>query len=292
MHAPIPWLIVLSALMVLILSSVRRIPEGHAYTLRRLGGHVRTVGAGLHLVLPLIERVAHKIRLLNNVVEIQTAAASGDLRGRVYFQVIDAERADPIIDEMANIVQQRIPDLAVSTCTEDDCGARNLHFKAELNRDFRGKDETTDVLSFPLLAVPLVEAPADELWQPDGDDSGDDAAAVAQWPDSADHGAAGLTDSDDDEEDATDDGSDGSDDGNDGDEDYDDGPLHLGDIAISRDAVVRQAAAAGHSVPWECAYLFAHGLLHLMGYDDSTDAGYRAMVAHQEAILTEAHITR
>jgi len=174
----------------------------------------------------------------------------------------------------------------ISVLVTDDEG---LH---ELNRDFRGKDETTDVLSFPLLAVPLVEAPADELWQPDGDDSGDDAAAVAQWPDSADHGAAGLTDSDDDEEDATDDGSDGSDDGNDGDEDYDDGPLHLGDIAISRDAVVRQAAAAGHSVPWECAYLFAHGLLHLMGYDDSTDAGYRAMVAHQEAILTEAHITR
>jgi probable rRNA maturation factor len=76
------------------------------------------------------------------------------------------------------------------------------------------------------------------------------------------------------------------------DDDDEDTPLHLGDIAISRDAVVRQAAAAGHSVAWECAYLFAHGLLHLMGYDDSTDAGYQAMVAHQEAVLTEAHITR
>jgi len=174
----------------------------------------------------------------------------------------------------------------ISVLVTDDEG---LH---ELNRDFRGKDETTDVLSFPLLAVPLVEAPADELWQPDGDDDLDDAAQGEPWPDSADHGAAGLTDSDDDEENDT---SDGSDDATDGDGDYDDedeDPLHLGDIAISRDAVVRQAAAAGHSVSWECAYLFAHGLLHLMGYDDSTDAGYRAMVAHQEAVLTEAHITR
>jgi probable rRNA maturation factor len=169
----------------------------------------------------------------------------------------------------------------ISVLVTDDEG---LH---ELNRDFRGKDETTDVLSFPLLAVPLVEAPADELWQSDGDDSGDDAAQVEQWPDSADHGAAGLTDSDEDDEIEI---SDTSDDGNDYDEDEE--PLHLGDIAISRDAVVRQAAAAGHSVAWECAYLFAHGLLHLMGYDDSTDAGYRAMVAHQEAVLTEAHITR
>ncbi len=172
----------------------------------------------------------------------------------------------------------------ISVLVTDDEG---LH---ELNRDFRGKDETTDVLSFPLLAVPLVEAPADELWQPDEDDDEDDAAQVEPWPDSADHGAASLTDSDDDEEDDTDDDDEVGTDGADEDEDED--PLHLGDIAISRDAVVRQAAAAGHSVSWECAYLFAHGLLHLMGYDDSTDAGYRAMVAHQEAVLTEAHITR
>src|SRR6185312_14780052 len=72
----------------------------------------------------------------------------------------------------------------ISVLVTDDEGLR------ELNRDFRGKDETTDVLSFPLLAVPLVEAPADELWQPDGDDGEDDAAQGEPWPDSADHGAA------------------------------------------------------------------------------------------------------
>ena len=174
----------------------------------------------------------------------------------------------------------------ISVLVTDDEG---LH---ELNRDFRGKDETTDVLSFPLLAVPLVEAPTDELWQPGEDNGDDDAAQPEQWPDSADHGAASLTDSDDDEEDALGGGSDDANDGYDDEYDEDEEPLHLGDIAISRDAVVRQAAAASHSVAWECAYLFAHGLLHLMGYDDSTDAGYRAMVAHQEAVLTDAHITR
>src|SRR5690242_5159912 len=101
----------------------------------------------------------------------------------------------------------------ISVLVTDDEG---LH---ELNRDFRGKDETTDVLSFPLLAVPLVEAPADELWQQSEDDSDGDASQAEHWPDSADHGAAGLTDSDDDEEDAI---GDGADDGNDDyDEEYD-----------------------------------------------------------------------
>ena len=132
MHAPLPWLMLLCAVAALIAMSVRRIPEGHAYTLRRVGGQLRTVGAGLHLVMPLVERVAHKIRLLNNVVDVQTSA----LNGRVYFQVLDAERADAVIDAMADMLRQRIPELAASTCTEEDSAARNLHLKTELNRDF------------------------------------------------------------------------------------------------------------------------------------------------------------
>jgi len=132
MHAPLPWLMLLCVVMALIAVSVRRIPEGHAYTLRRVGGQMRTLGAGLHLVVPLIERVAHKIRLLNNVVDVQTPA----LHGRVYFQVLDAGRADGVIDAMADMLRQRIPELAASTCTEDDLATRNLHLKAELNRDY------------------------------------------------------------------------------------------------------------------------------------------------------------
>ena len=61
--------------------------------------------------------------------------------------------------------------------------------------------------------------------------------------------------------------------------------LHLGDIAFSQSAVERQAVQAGHSSAWELAYVLAHGVLHLVGYDDLTDAGYRTMVAHQEAVV-------
>ena len=132
MHAPLPWLMLLCVVMTLIAVSIRRIPEGHAYTLRRFGGQMRTVGAGLHLVVPLIERVAHKIRLLNNVVDVHTPAVNG----RVYFQVLDAGRADGVIDAMSDLLRQRIPELAASTCIEEDLAARNLHLKAELNRDF------------------------------------------------------------------------------------------------------------------------------------------------------------
>lgn len=170
----------------------------------------------------------------------------------------------------------------ISLLVTDDEGLR------ELNRDFRGRDEATDVLSFPLLDTPLLEAPADELWQAADENAGATLAHTGEqdgaWPQPDTIEPMDLADDDGDSGDFEDD--------EDDDGDFEDDPLHLGDIAISRDAVARQAAAAGHSIAWECAYLFAHGLLHLMGYDDSTDAGYRAMVAHQEAILTEAHISR
>ena len=194
-------------------------------------------------------------------------------------QAVDLGEEDLLRVALLTLERVQIEEsVEISLLVTDDDGLR------ELNREFRGRDEATDVLSFPLLDTPLVEAPADELWQPD-EDAADDSADVGvgadgrgSWP-SSDGQRADESDEDGDD--------DGDEDGDD-----EDAPLHLGDIAISRDAVVRQAAAAGHSIAWECAYLFAHGLLHLMGYDDSTDAGYQAMVAHQEAVLTEAHITR
>lgn len=131
-------LTLLVAFGALVFVSVKRIPEGHAYTLRRVGGGMRTVGAGLHVVLPLIERVAHKINLLGNVVEVTVPAPDGQaaaLRGRVFFQVMDAQRADPVIDQIAELLRQRIPELAAQTCVEEDLIERTQHLKAELNHD-------------------------------------------------------------------------------------------------------------------------------------------------------------
>jgi regulator of protease activity HflC (stomatin/prohibitin superfamily) len=135
--SPILFVALLCGLAALALISVKRIPEGQAYTMRRLGGHVRTLEAGTHLVLPLVERVAHKIQLLGNVVEISVQPLQGGittLRGRVYFQVLDAQRADEVIDGVADLLRLRIPELAGND-TQEDLGARNLRLKAELNRD-------------------------------------------------------------------------------------------------------------------------------------------------------------
>jgi regulator of protease activity HflC (stomatin/prohibitin superfamily) len=138
MFSPMPFIAILSAFAALAFISVKRIPDGHAYTLRRIGGHMRTIGAGIHVVLPLIERVAHKINLLGNVVEIAVQPPSGAaaLRGRVYFQVMDAQRADAVIDGMADLLRRRIPEL-IGDDFQEDAAACNLRLKAALNGDLR-----------------------------------------------------------------------------------------------------------------------------------------------------------
>lgn len=61
----------------------------------------------------------------------------------------------------------------------------------------------------------------------------------------------------------------------------------LGDVVVSVDRARVQARRVGHPVRTEVALLAVHGLLHLLGYDDQTRTGARAMMARQRALLAE-----
>jgi probable rRNA maturation factor len=52
---------------------------------------------------------------------------------------------------------------------------------------------------------------------------------------------------------------------------------YAGDLAISLETAVRQAATYGHSLRDEVRILLLHGLLHLSGLDHETDNGEMAM---------------
>jgi probable rRNA maturation factor len=167
-----------------------------------------------------------------------------------------------------------------------------------LNREYRDQDKPTDVLSFPAQDAPLISAPADQLWQHADDD--DDAEVDADEQLAGANGATpGITsaaaDLDPDADylaDELDESDDLFDELDDEFDELDEAALDLGDIAISYEAVKRQAAEAGHSVAWEFCYLLVHGVLHLAGYDDQTEAGYNAMVKLQDEILADANIRK
>ncbi len=74
--------------------------------------------------------------------------------------------------------------------------------------------------------------------------------------------------------------------------DPDSGELILGDIIISTDKVKEQAMKYGHSLKREFAFLTAHSLLHLCGYDHMTEKERAIMEEKQEKILSRLGITR
>ena len=67
----------------------------------------------------------------------------------------------------------------------------------------------------------------------------------------------------------------------------------LGDLVISVEMAVAQAAEYGHSVERELAFLSVHGLLHLLGYDHELGVeAEAAMQAEEKRILSVLGIER
>lgn len=72
----------------------------------------------------------------------------------------------------------------------------------------------------------------------------------------------------------------------------DSGELILGEIIISAEKVISQADDYGHSPKREFAFLVAHSMLHLCGYDHMTSEEEQTMIKKQEDILNTLGITR
>jgi probable rRNA maturation factor len=65
------------------------------------------------------------------------------------------------------------------------------------------------------------------------------------------------------------------------------GVVELGDVVISVETAKRQAEQHGHSLQDEVNLLVAHGVLHLLGYDDETESEAAEMRRHEAKILEE-----
>lgn len=83
--------------VVVICSSIRVVPQAHAYVIERLGTYNTTWSAGLHLKTPLIDKVAHRISMKEQVVDFapQPVITKDNVTMRidtvVFFQITDSK---------------------------------------------------------------------------------------------------------------------------------------------------------------------------------------------------------
>jgi regulator of protease activity HflC (stomatin/prohibitin superfamily) len=62
-------LFVLLLVIIVLTYTIRIIPQSNAYVVERLGAYNRTLNRGLHFVVPIIDRVASKVTLKENVFD-------------------------------------------------------------------------------------------------------------------------------------------------------------------------------------------------------------------------------
>ena len=92
----IVWIIVAFVALIIIFANLRIVPQAHEFVIERLGKYSRTWGAGLHIKIPLIERVAKRITLKEQFLDsppqpvITKDNVTMQIDTVVYFQVFDS----------------------------------------------------------------------------------------------------------------------------------------------------------------------------------------------------------
>ncbi|HSR54811.1 MAG TPA: SPFH domain-containing protein [Alphaproteobacteria bacterium] len=85
--------------IVLVFLGVKIVPQGYEYTVERFGRYTKTLSPGLHLILPMIDRVGAKMNMMEQVLDVPNQEvitkdnAMVAVDGVVFYQVVDAAMA-------------------------------------------------------------------------------------------------------------------------------------------------------------------------------------------------------
>jgi regulator of protease activity HflC (stomatin/prohibitin superfamily) len=85
--------------LFLFVSMVQIVPEAQAWIIEELGKYKKTLGSGLHIIIPILHRIAYKHTLKEQVIDVppQVCITSDNVQvsvdGILYLKVIDPQKA-------------------------------------------------------------------------------------------------------------------------------------------------------------------------------------------------------
>ncbi len=85
--------------VALVMAGVKTVAQGQEWTVERLGRYTRTLKPGLNLIVPFIERIGHKLAVMEVVLNVPSQEvitrdnATVMVDGVVFYQVLDAAKA-------------------------------------------------------------------------------------------------------------------------------------------------------------------------------------------------------
>jgi regulator of protease activity HflC (stomatin/prohibitin superfamily) len=96
--------------VVLVFGGVKTVPQGMEYTTERFGRYTRTLRPGLHLIVPIIDKIGAKMNMMETVLDVPTQEiitrdnAMVAVDGVVFFQVLDAAKAAYEVNNLVNAI--------------------------------------------------------------------------------------------------------------------------------------------------------------------------------------------
>lgn len=96
--------ILLAAAIWALWSTVKIVPQGYTFTVENLGRYTRTLQPGMHILIPVLERVVHKMNMKEQVMDIPSQDvitrdnAMVRVDGVAFFQILNAAKAAYEVD--------------------------------------------------------------------------------------------------------------------------------------------------------------------------------------------------
>src|SRR3990170_4073366 len=103
-------LVILAVVVFYLLRAIRMVPQGYNYTVERFGRYVRTLGPGLGLIVPFIDRIGAKMNMMERVIQVPSQEvitkdnAMVTVDGVAFYQVMDAPKATYEVVDLENAI--------------------------------------------------------------------------------------------------------------------------------------------------------------------------------------------
>lgn len=129
------WLGLAILAFILLLSSLKIIPQRSAYIIERLGKYKGTLQAGFQIIIPFIDRISYKHTLKEQAIDVASQICitkdniSVEVDGILYLQVIDPKKASYGIDDY------RFASIQIAQTT-----MRSIIGRLELDKTFEERD--------------------------------------------------------------------------------------------------------------------------------------------------------